>query len=267
MTFESGALALSVAMYGIAMVSAWLYVLRRRDGFLKTAQWILLLGIFAHAVSLLYRAYLTGHAPYSNLYESISAIGLSIAIFGWVTLRFTDFRLAALFTTPANLLAAGYALSLDRTISPLMPALKSPWLLIHVMTGIVAYGAFAAAFGGSMLILISQKWWRENLPSVEILDEWIYRFVIFGFFFQTLLLGTGAIWAEQAWGQYWSWDPKETWALITWLIYIVYLHQRLYKGWRGMPLAVMGVLGFASVVFTYFGVGFFLVGFHSYIAP
>ena len=266
MTLELLLLLLAGIAYGIAMLVAWSFVLHRNGDIFQNAQPILWVGILAHLASLTLRTFATGHAPYSNLYESISAIGLSIAIFGAIALRFSDLRFAVLFTLPLHFLATMYALSLDSSIGPLMPALKSPWLAVHVMTGIIAYGAFAIAFGGAVLVFIRKRWWKDILPSEEKLDELVYRFVIFGFFFQTLLLGTGAIWAEGAWGQYWSFDPKETWALITWLIYIVYLHLRLWKGWRGIPLAALSLLGFASVVFTYFGVGFFLVGFHSYIA-
>jgi len=131
---------------------------------------------------------------------------------------------------------------------PLIPALKSYWFLIHVPAYFAAYGALVVA----------------TIAAACGLDKLSYRLIVFSFPFLTIGLTTGAVWANAAWGRYWGWDPKETWALVTWLVYALYLHLRFIKGWRGKRMAAVAVVGFVFVVFTYFGVNFLLGGLHSY---
>ena len=138
---------------------------------------------------------------------------------------------------------------------PLMPALKSPWLTVHVITAILAYGAFALGCGLAVVKL------RGNDPSD---DTDIYKITSFGFVMLTLSIVLGAIWAEQVWGSYWTWDPKETWALVTWIIYAIYLHLHRQRGWRGNKARILLIAGFILVLFTFFGVNFLLPGLHSY---
>jgi len=162
----------------------------------------------------------------------------------------------------------------ERIAQAVPPALKSQWLTFHVITAMFAYGAFAVSFGlGIMYLLkLSKEGNGEKLsqgivsrfPSLEVLDELAYKVVGFAFPLLTLCIITGAIWANYAWGTYWSWDPKETWSLITWIIYAGYLHARLMYGWKGKRAAWMAVFGFAAVLFTFFGVNYFLPGLHSY---
>jgi cytochrome c-type biogenesis protein CcsB len=153
----------------------------------------------------------------------------------------------------------------------LIPALKSNWLIAHVITCFLGYAAFAVAFGVSIMYLIkskakpaSKKGVAVHIPSSGLLDELTHQLVMFGFLFLTIGIITGAVWAKQAWTRYWSWDPKETWSLITWLIYAALLHFRMMRGWRGKRIAVISIVGFAAVLFTYFGVNFLLAGLHSY---
>jgi len=157
----------------------------------------------------------------------------------------------------------------DRIASAIPPALKSQWLTVHVATAIFAYGAFAVAFGLGIMYLIKEKrpastGWIRHLPEPSALDELAYKAIGFGFPMLTLCIVTGAIWANYAWGTYWSWDPKETWSLITWIIYAGYLHARLMYGWKGKRAAWLAIIGFAAVLFTFFGVNYFLPGMHSY---
>lgn len=147
---------------------------------------------------------------------------------------------------------------------PEAPALRSYWLDFHVSAAIVAYVGFMLSFVFSMMLLVGKKKHIDKLPHAETLSEWAYRASLVGLTFQTVMLITGSVWAEYAWGSYWSWDPKETWALITWFIYAIYLHLRL-RGWSETKLAWVSVLGFACVIFTFFGVSYLLPGLHSYI--
>ncbi|MGE5396544.1 MAG: cytochrome c biogenesis protein CcsA [Chitinophagales bacterium] len=138
----------------------------------------------------------------------------------------------------------------------LMPALKSPWLTVHVLTAVVAYSGFALGAGMAAIQLTG-----KNSPDR---DNSIYRIIAFGFAMLSLSIVLGAVWAEQAWGSYWSWDPKETWALVTWIIYAIYLHLHRQRGWRGKNSNLLIIAGFVLVLFTFFGVNYLMTGMHSY---
>lgn len=169
-----------------------------------------------------------------------------------------------------DLIVAGltiWMMSLDLTVSPLMPALRSPWLSVHVLTAMLSYSCLCVSFVLSLLLLVKSN--GLTLPGqatkeLKELDYWSYRLVMIGLPLLTVMLITGSIWAEYSWGSYWSWDWKETWALITWLVYALYLHLRV-SGWRYKKAAILNIIGFAVVVFTFFGVSYLLPGLHSYL--
>ncbi len=209
---------------------------------------------------------ITLHAPLSNFYESLIFFAWCLPVLGLTAFRrYLKGYLGALIAVLSTLLLAYASFGVDSRIKPLMPALKSNWLLVHVVTCFLGYAAFALAFGSAILYLIQERRPRPSLPPVPMLDGLIYRTTVLGFLLLTLGIFTGAVWAETAWGRYWSWDPKETWSLITWFIYAALLHARLLKGWHGRRIAWLAVLGFMAVLFTYFGVSFLLSGLHSYL--
>jgi cytochrome c-type biogenesis protein CcsB len=207
-----------------------------------------------------------GYVPLSNLYESLVFFGLCIAgVYLFLEFKLPTKVLGSIVFLVASLIMAYASLKASAEIKPLLPALKSNWLVAHVITCFLGYGAFAVAFAFGVFYLISDKSNLQNyLPSKATMDNLIYRLILFGFFWLTLGIITGSVWANQAWGSYWSWDPKETWSLITWLIYGGTIHARLTRGWSGKKLAWLSIIGFASVLFTYFGVNFLLSGLHSY---
>jgi cytochrome c-type biogenesis protein CcsB len=213
-----------------------------------------------------------GHAPLSNLYESLIFFAWAImAIHFYIEWRYRN-RVIGAFSTSLAFLTMAYA-SLSPNISdriqPLIPALKSNWLIAHVVTCFIGYGAFAVAFGVGIMYLLKAGRAAEEagmvgrLPSVSVMDELMHRLIMFGFLFLSAGIITGAVWANSAWGRYWGWDPKETWSLITWFVYAALLHARLMRGWRGRRIAYLSILGFGAVLFTYFGVNL-LPGLHSY---
>lgn len=238
----------------------------------------LVLGWGGHSGALLWRwleSYQLGigHAPLSNFYESL--IFFSWSLICIVCLGFwqqTRAYLGALVATLACILLAYASLGgLESRITPLIPALQSNWLVIHVITCFLSYAAFALGFGAALLYLVRTRklnpasFETQGIPTAPELDRLIYRTITVGFFLLTLGIITGAVWAESAWGSYWSWDPKETWSLITWLIYAALLHARLVRGWHGKRIAMLAVLGFLAVLFTYLGVSFLLPGLHAYL--
>jgi cytochrome c-type biogenesis protein CcsB len=206
-------------------------------------------------------------APLSNFYESLIFFSWCLPALGLLAFRrYLKGYLGTLTAILSALLLAYASFGVDSHIRPLMPALKSNWLLIHVVTAFLGYAAFALAFGTAILYLIQDRRPRSSLPPLPLLDSLIYRTTVLGFLLLTLGIATGAVWAETAWGRYWSWDPKETWSLITWFIYAALLHARHLKGWHGRRIAWLAVLGFMAVLFTYFGVSFLLSGLHSYLS-
>jgi len=237
------------------------------------------LGVVVHTVGMALRwveSYRMGigHAPLSNMYESMSFFAVSVmAAYLVVEWKFKVKTLGAVVAPIAFIILAANALFFPDDIRPLVPALQSDWLLYHVITSFVSYGAFAVSFGISLLYLIKMKAEKGGLkegsilgmfPDLKILDEVNYKSIAVGFPLLSLGIITGAAWANYAWGTYWSWDPKETWSLITWFIYAAYLHARLTRGWQGRRAALLSIVGFLAVVFTYFGVNFLLSGLHSY---
>ncbi len=213
-----------------------------------------------------------GHAPFSNMYESLVFFSWTVAVlYIFVEFKYKE-SIIGVFASPLIFLAIAYAsLSPDISskITPLVPALKSNWLIAHVITCFLGYAGFAVAFGFSIIYFVKPqnpeaKSIFAKLPSWELIDELTYQMVVFGFLFLTIGIITGAVWANSAWGKYWSWDPKETWSLITWFVYAIFMHLRMIKGWHGRKLALVSIIGFMAVIFTYFGVNFLLSGLHSY---
>jgi cytochrome c-type biogenesis protein CcsB len=216
-----------------------------------------------------------GHAPLSNLYESLVFAAWAIMLIYFIFEFRTKQRPLGVFPSLFAFLAMAYASfspQIDSKIQPLVPALKSNWLIAHVITCFLGYAAFAIAAGVSILYLLRKSFTANPhpkgalalIPETRLLDEFNYQLILFGFLWLSLGIITGSVWANSAWGSYWSWDPKETWSLITWLIYAAMLHARSVKGWRGYRVAWLSLLGFGCVLFTYFGVNFLLSGLHSY---
>ena len=274
---SSSILSITTFVYGLAgfcYIYAWIF---KKPSVGKAGTWVAILGLAGNTAGIVLRwveSYQMGigHAPLSNLYESLVFFaGTIILIYLFIERKYQN-RVIGAFTTPLAFLAMAYA-SLSPNISdriqPLIPALKSNWLIAHVIACFIGYGAFAVACGVSFMYLVKQKSSDNKssmmnlLPDVELLDDLNHRLVMFGFLFLSAGIITGAVWAYSAWGRYWGWDPKETWSLITWFVYATLLHARMMRGWRGKRTAILSIGGFAAVLFTYFGVNL-LPGLHSY---
>ena len=241
------------------------------------ARWIVVVAVVVTTIGILLRwveSYQMGigHAPLSNLYESLVFFSWTAGmIYLFIEFKYKNALIGA-FVTPIAFLAMAYASmspNISDRIQPLVPALKSNWLIAHVATCFFGYAAFAVAFGMSIMYLVKAKNPEKSdgitghIPKLGVLDELTHRMVLFGFLFLTVGIITGSVWANSAWGSYWSWDPKETWSLVTWLVYATLLHARLMRGWQGKQIAYLSIVGFSAVLFTYFGVNL-LPGLHSY---
>jgi len=217
-----------------------------------------------------------GHIPVSNLYEVFILFSIITALLYLFYERRYQTRMLGGFVLLVISAAVAFLLwyAFDRNaadIQPLVPALQSYWMKIHVPANFIGYGAFALAAMVATAYLIRVRAEQQNsngiamaLPTLDILDDLMYKSIALGFAFFTLATILGALWAAEAWGGYWSWDPKETWALIVWLNYAAWLHMRLTKGWRGKPMAAWAIIGLFVTLFAFLGVNMFLSGLHSY---
>jgi cytochrome c-type biogenesis protein CcsB len=267
---------------GIYLISSLGYLIfatsqNKRLGALSTS--LLTAGLSLHSVGLVFRWMEThqtgyGYVPLSNMYESLIFFSWTIVLV-YLILEFKyQQKIIGAFVTPFAFLAIALTSiipGIDAKITPLVPALQSNWLTIHVTTCFLGYASFAVSFGISILYIIRDKKEGQKegalkwLPSIPVLDEINYKSIVIGFPMLTLGIITGAAWANYAWGSYWSWDPKETWSLITWFIYAAFLHARFTRDWRGKKTAILSILGFTAVLFTYFGVNYLISGLHSYL--
>jgi cytochrome c-type biogenesis protein CcsB len=224
--------------------------------------------------AVVFRGLAAGRAPWGNMYEFSLASALVVTgayvIAVW---RRPVLRLLGVFIVVPVLLTLGLAVTvLYVDAGPLVPALKSYWLVIHVAAAIISGGVFTLGGAVTVLYLLQERWERRGisnslsrrLPESEQLDRTAYRLFAFVFPLWTFAIVAGAIWAENAWGRYWGWDPKETWAFVTWVVFAGYLHARATAGWKGRRAAMIALLGLSAFIFNYFGVNIFFSGLHSY---
>ncbi len=247
----------------------------------KVATATALIGLIAQSAALVIRWKTSydlgmGHAPLSNFYESLIIFAWTIVLLYLLMEQRLKNRSIGVFIMPAAFLIMAYASiapGISNRIEPLIPALQSNWLTSHVLTCFMGYAAFTVAFALGIMFFVKKMSAADNnksplffrlLPAESMLDELMYQSAALGFVFLTLGIITGSVWAHYAWGSYWSWDPKETWSLITWLIYALMLHTRNVRGWRGKRMALMAIIGFGCVLFTYLGVNL-LPSLHSYM--
>jgi len=256
--------------FGLYLGGAVIYVLyaasrwERAGQFATAVAW---LGLGANTAALVARAITAGRVPYVTMYEYLMAFAWAVAaiylVFEWrYSSARADLRPAGSLALLLAVGLLGYASSLSpewKHAETLMPVLKSNWLIFHIFTAVVGYGAAGVATALAVLYLARSWWpgeksWLRRLPAPADLDQAAYRCIAFAFPFLALVNITGAIWAYDAWGRYWGWDPKETWSLITWLVYAFYLHARLRSGWRGAKVNWIAIVGFATIMFTFVGV-------------
>jgi cytochrome c-type biogenesis protein CcsB len=262
----------TLILYLGGSIAYLIYLLFAHERAAWVGRYILGLGFVSHCLTFILRYIEAGHTPVVNLHESLSFFAWMVV--GFFLLLRHQYKVESLgaFVSPLALLLIIWAAALPKAIPTLPPALRSWWLPIHVTFAFVGDAIFALAFCAGMIYLIQERLVKSKrvgglsrrLPSLEVLDAINYRALTIGFPLLTIGIVTGAVWAEYAWGAYWSWDPKETWSLITWLLYAALLHQRLTVGWRGKKAAIMAIVGFGAVLFTFLGVNLLLEGLHTY---
>ena len=271
-------LGITTFIYMAATVCYVAYAVFRKDLLAKAGLVTLILAIFTNSAGIVLRWVEThkqgiGYVPLSNMYESLVFFALCIAVLylfielSYKVKIFGTYIVPFAFTTMAY---ASYSTEFGKEIKPLLPALQSNWLIAHVVTCFIGYAAFAVSCGMAIFYLVKKYQSNRNVADSEAkkllktIDDINYRMIVFGFIWLSAGIITGAIWANSAWGTYWSWDPKETWSLITWFVYALALHAKYTRGWDGTRMSLASLVGFISVIITYYGVNFLLSGLHSY---
>jgi cytochrome c-type biogenesis protein CcsB len=239
----------------------------------KIAPVFLISGFVIHIVSLLVHYLVSGYTPITNMHESLSFFALCLAGFFLFLRRVHKIDVMGAIFLPIISILLVASLATPPGTGVLPPILRSYWLPIHAFFAFLGNAVFLAGCLVSIVYIILERnikrkrtsQWANRFPSLEALDRINYKCMSYGFPFLTLGIVTGSLWAELAWGSYWNWDPKETWSLITWIVYAILIHNRLTIGWRGRKTAYLMIVGFATILFTFIGVNFFIKSLHSYV--
>ena len=234
-------------------------------------------GLLFHSVSIALRWIETGHGPYISMYEVLSKYAwFSVIIFLLVQYKYEKIKITGFIIMPASLLMMAVGSTYSRDIQMIPASLRSYWLIAHVGFASLAFGAFLIAVGIAVIYLLKEKRSRnietgsledasfyDKLPDIKVMDDLMYRFVASGFLFLTIMIGAGAVWANQTWGRYWGWDPTETWSLIVWFTYGICLHLRMNAGWSGKKIAWFIIFSIFVLAFSIFGIGYVYSGLHT----
>ena len=259
---ESSIFVLTFVLYIVAAFFYLAFLFTRKERWAGAGTIAAAAGLTAHTAALVLRTVESGHAPFTNMYESISFLSWAFVLaFLVIDRKFKIPKIGPyLLLIVIGLMALASSPLMPKEATPLVPALQSYWLWLHVSVTLLGEAFFAVAFIACLMYLAT-----SDPAKKERMDNVSYRCVAVGFPLFTLGgLVFGMVWAYKAWGTYWSWDPKEVWSLITWFVFALYLHTRIVMGWKGKRSAIIVILGFLAALFTYFGVNYLLAGLHSY---
>ncbi len=269
---ESKLFLAAFILYILAAVLYLFFLLMKKEGAARKGFVLAAAGAGLHTLALILRIFVSGHAPFTNMYESLSFLAWASITAYLILERTFSIRKAGPFflLLVTALMAFASSPLMPKEAAPLVPALQSYWLWLHVSVTLIGEAFFAVGTLTSLLYLAAERRERKGLAGKKDkdaahYDAVSYRIIAIGFPLFTLGgLVFGMIWAYKAWGSYWSWDPKEVWSLVTWLIYGLYLHTRIVMGWKGRRSAVIAIIAFLAALFTFFGVNYLLSGLHSY---
>lgn len=255
-------------LYGLGGVLAISGFIFKKEKLMDLSVWMGGLGLIPHGVSIIWRWVSVGHGPYINMYEVMSSDAfVAMAFYLILQWRYRFLRKASFLILPVVFLSMGFGIMSTKEEIPLPPSLRSYWLILHIIFAKLCSASFLVAFGSAGLYLYKSSRpdtaFSEKLPSTERLDVLIYRFNALGFAFLSIMIIAGSIWANNAWGRYWGFDPVETWSLITWLAYGMFLHLRLNRNWVGRRSAYLTLSIFVVSVLSFFFIPYFLKTVHS----
>jgi len=263
----------AVACYSVSTIIFTYGNFFKNGKFQRYGNILAVVGLMPHSAALLVRWIEQSHGPYMTRYEVLSSDAwITIVLFLLFSLKWKKINVAGMVVIPIAFLMVAAGLFMNPLMQNLPPSLRSVWLIMHVTFAKLAAGAIVLSLGSAIIYLLKEKNEQQPIytkfPSLDILDEYSYKFAGFGFIFWTINIVAGAIWADQSWGRYWGWDPIETWSFITWLMYGAFAHLRLFWNLRGRKSAIFLTLCFAMSIFTIFILPFVARSLHSeYFIP
>jgi len=246
--------------YGVCFFIGVAYLISSNPGTGKALTWGLRITAFLHTLLILFRTYEGMRPPFQNLYETLSWFAwFANMTYLYAQSRWKEVHLPGFLVAGIAMAACLYSLlTRSPVIAPVPPALQSPWYEAHVITAFLSYAVFVVSFSVEVCYLRFRTPPGTTPGMFGFIDEgfrrWTHRLVLFGFPFLTFAIFSGAAWANDAWGRYWSWDPKETWSLITWTVYAIYLHTKTIGKWKDTPASVLNMLGFVCMIMTFLGI-------------
>lgn len=263
---------LALTFYFAATIVGLIEIFRESKGLSRLILILAACGFVLHTLNIIIRYSATGHLPITGMHQATSFFAWCIVVIFFLLEYRYKIGIVGAFILPIVFVLMLSSSTFPREIIPLSPVLQSYWFGIHTILAFAGNAAFAIASGVGIMYLLQEHYLKakrlrglfQRLPNLQVLDEINYRLITIGFPLLTLAIITGVLWAESAWGSYWRWDPKEVWSLITWIIYALVLHLRVAKGWRGKKAAILSIIGFLSVLFTFFGVNLLLKSLHSF---
>jgi cytochrome c-type biogenesis protein CcsB len=262
---------ISIFLYMLSSAGYFTFLILQKDYLHRVGYFLILTGFLFHTLTIAYAFVKTGHIPVSNLRETLSFAGWAVAgLFLILQFKF-KLKILGIYAAPFIALIMVLVSQLPDEPTQTTKIFKSFWLISHVTTIFIGEAAFALACGLGLLYLLQEheiktkkhRFFFKRLPSLELLDNSGYVCIVVGFTMLTLGLITGFVFAKSVWGKFWRWDPKEVWSGITWLFYAALLHERLTAGWRGRRSAIMAIIGFGVLLFTFLGVNLLLKGHHG----
>lgn len=263
----------AVGLYAVSSVLYIISLVFRKDKVKVWARVVVVAGLLPHSAAILLRWIAAGHGPYLNRFEVVmSDVWLGVVLFLFIQWRYRKTELLGAVIMPVSFLVLGYGVLSSPEIRSLPGSFQTYWLVVHILFAKLAYSSCLVSAAAAALYLIKGRVERRKaraanlwhaLPDLNVLDDLSYRFAGLGFLFIGVMIIAGSIWANQAWGVFWGWDPIETWSLITWFIYGIYLHLYRIHGWKGHKAAWLNLLGLMVLIFVLFGIGYIYTTNHA----
>lgn len=254
---------ITIGLYALASVLYIFSFVFKKEGILGWIIYPVILAFLVHSAAIASRYNAVGNLPVSGDYETaLGGTWVIILITIYLSIRHKTLRPIGVATLPFCLLLLGFGAMRSPVLSPMAASVRSFWLYVHVLFAQIAFGAYTIAFAFGILYLLKEKnparEFYNKLPELPRLDDLMFRFVVFGFITDAVMVASGAIWAKSLWGNYWSWDPVETWSLITWVIYGLVIHLRVTMGWKGRKTAWLVIFALTGMIITFFGINLFV---------
>jgi cytochrome c-type biogenesis protein CcsB len=261
--FETIFVWIAIGLYSVSSVLYIFSFVFKKETILQWVIYPVILAFLIHSAAIAARFMAIGNLPVAGDYETaLGGTWIILLVTIYLSIRHKSLRPIGVATLPFCLILLGFGVMRSPVLSPMAASVRSFWLYIHVLFAQIAFGAYTIAFAFGILYLLKEKnpdkEFHNRLPELPRIDDLMFKFVVFGFITDAVMVASGAIWAKNLWGNYWSWDPVETWSLITWVIYGLVIHLRVTMGWKGRKMAWLVIFALTGMIITFFGINLFV---------